>query len=223
MKYKAIIFDMDGTIIDTEHIWEHATHTMIKKYSTIHMTPDIERELRFNITGLNHAKACQLLIDMFNMPITLEQIMHEKSGMAHELYAQQARYMHGFEQFHRAAQAYNLKSAVATNAIHETVLITDQKLNLKQFFGEHLYSISHVNNIGKPSPILYLHAAKQIEIDPTECIAIEDSAHGITAAQAAGMFCIGLNSTRRIEQVQKANLIVNSFSEINLEQLLHHS
>ncbi|MCX5925237.1 MAG: HAD family phosphatase [Candidatus Dependentiae bacterium] len=220
MKYKAIIFDMDGTIIDTEHIWEHATREAIARHSAIPLTVEVEKELRYKITGLNNAKACQLLIDMFNLEVPLECLMKEKTAIAHDLYEQQVRYMEGFVAFHAKLSARTIKTAVATNAMHDTVHITDKKLNLKQFFGEHVYSISDVANIGKPSPMVYLHAAEKIGIAPEECIAIEDSAHGIQAAIHAGMFCIGFNRAGKKEQVEKSHIIVNGFHEIDLEELV---
>ena len=152
---------------------------------------------------------------------SLEDLITETSHFACELYEREVRFIDGFLKFHReATQKYNLKVGLATNADTQTLTITDKKLNLKNLFGEHLYNISHVNEVCKPNPDLYLHAAKKLNLDPQECIAIEDSAHGIQAAQSAGIFCIGINSANTPEQLSKAHFTIDTYDEIDLPRLL---
>ena len=98
---------------------------------------------------------------------------------------------------------------------------TKKALPIEQLFGQHIYNITHVNNLGKPRPDIFLHAAKQLDIDPIACIVIEDSAHGIKAAKAAGMFCIGINTHGNPDQLKEADLIINGYHEIDLIELIY--
>ena len=123
-------------------------------------------------------------------------------------------------EFHAQARSLGLKIGLATNADDPTLHLTNKLLNLEQFFGMHMYNITHVNFVGKPDPKIYLHTAQQLEVDPTECFVVEDSAHGIKAAKGAGMYCIGINSSGKPEQTQEADLIINGYHEIELLTLL---
>ncbi len=69
-----------------------------------------------------------------------------------------------------------------------------QRLPLKSFFKEHIYSIEMIGRIPKPKPDIYLFAAAKLNTNPQHCIAIEDSIPGVAAAKAAGMLCIGINT-----------------------------
>ena len=80
--------------------------------------------------------------------------------------------------------------------------------------------MDHVNRAYKPKPDVYLHAAKMLETDPCDCIAIEDSPSGIKAAKAAGMFCIGINTGKNRDNLKEADLIVECYSEIDIENLI---
>jgi len=117
-------------------------------------------------------------------------------------------------------QKENLKVAIATNADDHTLEASMAKLKLDELFGEHIYNITHVNNKHKPAPDLYLHAAAQLGLDPKECIAIEDSFHGIRAAVTAGMFCVGINISKNIDYLRESHLIIEHYDEIILETLL---
>lgn len=219
MNYKAIIFDLDGTIIDTEIIWDRASRELISKRGIV-LDQQTEQELFKNIHGLALHKSCLLIKEAAQLPDAIEDLIREKSALAHGLFKNNVRFIAGFTDFHKQLATYNLKSGIATNASAETAQLTDQLLNLSQFFGEHIYNVSHVNFANKPAPDLYLHAAKQLCVDPTTCMAIEDSTHGIAAAKAAGMFCIGINTAHNRQALVQADYIVDHYHEIDLPNLL---
>lgn len=219
MNYKAIVFDLDGTIIDTSNIWSQATRDLLKRKGVV-LTPELESRITERIHGLAMDKTCQVLKELTAMEDPVEQIILEKSQIACSLYNKGISFVPGFVEFFRDLRARELLTAIATNADPGSLAIAMDSLHLPTFFAEHIYSIACVNNVCKPNPDVYLYAARRLGVDPKECIAIEDSAHGITAAQAAGMFCIGINTSRNYEQVKHADLIVDRYDQIDLGALL---
>lgn len=219
MKYKAIIFDMDGTIIDTEHIWRQANHDLIKKRGRI-ITPELEAELALKLSGHSLQECCKIIKELLQLEDTIESLCIEKAETANQLYTQGVRFIEGFLTFHAKAREMNLKVGLATNATTKALQITNQKLNLETLFGTHMYNSAHVNNQFKPHPAVYLHAAQQLNVKPEECIAIEDSLHGVTSAVSAGMFCIGINTAKKPALISHSNIIIDEYHEIDLIKLL---
>lgn len=221
MKYKAIIFDLDGTITDTEYIWHQASKRLLEKKGA-KLDQETEAQLLTSIKGLALHKSCLAIKNTVQLTDNLDELIEEKSAIAHELYKSHVRFIPGFQQFFESVRTFNLKAGIATNASPETAALTDQILDLKRFFGEHIYNVSHVQYRNKPDPALYLHAAHQLNVQPKQCIAIEDSTHGIEAAKKAGMFCIGLNSGKNRELLCQADIVVDYYHQIDLSALLNN-
>jgi len=219
MKYKAIIFDMDGTIIDTEHIWQEATRQVIVNRGVVY-TQEMRDELHRRKQGHALHQSSLIMKEVAGLRDDAVTLSYEKAAIADALFEEGIRFIQGFEDFHAQAVALNLKTGVATNATDQTVAITDRKLNLRKFFGEHIYHIGHVENRGKPNPALYLLAARELGVTPAECLVIEDSANGIVAAKAAGMYCFGINTAGTPELLKHADAVINGYHEIDLSALL---
>lgn len=209
---KAIIFDLDGTIVKTEHLWLQAALHLLEKRG-ISITQKAQEHLEQQLNGLDVLSACELIRAYFRLPDELQDLYKEKTELAHQLYTSLA-FIPGFTEFHTSLQKNNISSAIATNSDLRTLKILNTALQLDSFFGNHIYSYEIVQK-PKPQPDLFLYAAEQLKITPRNCIVIEDSAHGIQAAKAANMFCIGINSHGDTQQLKHADALANSYTDIS--------
>jgi len=221
MKYKAIIFDMDGTIIDTEPLWQASIYELLTRRG-IQLKQHQLDTLRLKTIGLSFTQTCQLVNEIMKLDEDLDELIEEQQAINSQLLQKKLKLMNGFESFYKKIASHKLKTALATNTQQSVLHAIDNKLNLQQFFGKHLYSITDVNNCAKPDPALYIYTIKKLNITPTTAIAIEDSAHGIQAAKQAGLFCIGFNSAKNKALLKKADYIVDTYDEIDLEMLLYN-
>ena len=219
MNYKAIIFDMDGTIISSENVWQRATLHILKKHTNLD-SQECDSLLPL-LKGGSLLTSCTYIAKTFNTTATVEQLMQEKKEFAFNEFHKELTLIEGFDNFHKKLLLKNLKSAIATNASLPEVVKILEHIPLKTFFNEHIYTVDHVFKIAKPKPDVYLYAAQQLGVDPIHCIAIEDSAHGINAAKAAGMYCIGINTGKNRAAIAHAHEIIEHYDEIDLEKLLH--
>ncbi len=101
--------------------------------------------------------------------------------------------------------------------------LVDHRLSLSALFENRIYTLVDVGYRSKPNPDIFLYAAQQLRSFPENCVVIEDAPHGIDAARRAGMRCIAISTTYDCEKLQNADVVVNSYSEIDLEAVDKHT
>lgn len=219
-KYKAIIFDMDGTTIDTDHMWKISNAPILDSHAP-HLSALEKNEIIDQFHHLTIYEVWKCVQNHCSIDISSDEIIDENIKHLHDLYETQGiSYIPHFHEFHAKIKEHGLKTAIATSSQKETVDIIIKVVSLNNYFKDDIYHVDHVNKAYKPKPDVYLYAAKMLEVEPCNCIAIEDSATGIKAAKAAGMYCIGINTGKNRDNLKQADEIVESYTEIDLDRLL---
>lgn len=211
---KAIIFDLDGVIVDTEDsVWHNSDFILLRKYNRIYH-PEV---LKHHMMGGAFEDTALFLYTFHNITESFEEFLLHRRKLVREGFANRVSYIKGFEKFYEKVKERN--KAIATSMDDEFLRLTLRHLPLRKFFGKHIYRISQVGKKAKPEPDIFLFAAKNIQEDPKNCIVIEDSPNGILAAKRAGMKVIALTTSFSQNQLTIADCVVTNFSKITEEML----
>lgn len=190
---KAIIFDMDGTILDTDHVWSQVMDSLL----TLCDLTSLEYRAHpvfVEMEGRDYRHSMKLMKDTFPIKEDVAYLESAFISISQKLLAEQLRFMHGFEFFHKQLREAGMPSALATNCEPASLRGIAERMQFSQFFGPHIYCMEHVENKTKPDPAMFLYAASQLGAAPNECIVFEDSYAGFQAAKSAGMRCIAVRN-----------------------------
>ncbi|MBI3032562.1 HAD family phosphatase [Candidatus Woesearchaeota archaeon] len=212
MVITAVIFDMDGVIVDSEGIWDKATAEALKKYGKNYQR-DI---LKVMCVGKGFRESCGILLDYYDLDIKIDDFIDERRKLVMDYYNKEIDFIPGFLVFFKKVKQQQLKTCVATASGQMFIDLIEKKLKIYSLFNNNIYSIADVNHVPKPDPAVFLFAAEQLGVKPEHCIVIEDSPNGIKAAKNAGMKCVALTTTFTKEHLRGADVIVDKYDQIKI-------
>lgn len=211
-----VIFDMDGVIIDSEPI-----HHKIEQ--------EILIELGIHIPEAEHNQYIGTAsIEMWTHIINVHQLdvsPHEIVTTNHQRYIQHLKSLENLpviegvtcliEHLNHSGK----KLVLASSSAREQIELVLGGLNIRDYFHQVVSGAELPKS--KPDPMIFLEAAALVGVSPAECIVIEDSQHGVTAAKAAGMKCIGFDNPNSCRQdLSQADFITSDFTDLDIDFIL---
>ncbi|HTY86560.1 MAG TPA: HAD family phosphatase [Candidatus Acidoferrum sp.] len=211
---KAIIFDAEGVIIDTEPMWDRAQEEFLRRRGIAYDRKDIKHSL----SGKSQAEAVEIIKAKYQLAGDNQALANERRELVRRQLEERVEFMPGFREFFERIRP-KYRTAVATAMPEDLLAIVDARLGLSKLFAGHVYSLMAVGYRSKPNPDIFLHAANRLGVPPENCVVIEDAPHGVEAARRAGMKSIGLATTYDRQTLSRADVIVNAFEQIDLAAL----
>ncbi|MFH1055995.1 MAG: HAD family phosphatase [Candidatus Altiarchaeota archaeon] len=212
----AVIFDLDGTLVDLFDVHLHAFQEIVER----------ECGMRFEKSDLepHYGKSGEEILKIYFEKQGLKDAdwkdLAEKRRTLAIANLKSCALLSGAEKLLKAVKKSGMKTALGTSnprQIGEAIL---NACGLSGFFDFKAYRDSGL--AGKPAPDIFLHVAKEMGVDPKECVVIEDSVFGVSAAKAAGMKCIAVaTGTHTIDELrgQKPDLLVATLEEVDLKSI----
>lgn len=205
---------MDGVVIDSVPYWRIATVEMLDKRGI-----DISKFSGPNCSGKSQLEAAQILTKYYYLDDDPKKFAQERIKRVSELYNQQLTYQQGFIDFYNELNKRKFKCCIATSSDDYLINTVDGKLELNKYFHKNIFKISDVSYKSKPKPDVFNYAIRKVNSSPEECMVIEDTPDGIEAAKRAGTYCVGITTSHLKKTLHKADFVVNSFKEINLDYI----
>jgi len=177
----AVLFDMDGVIVDTEAFWRARERDVILP-AAVAGEPPAQDEIR----GINYRETYDYLAERYEMALEREAFLELYESAAADLY-DGADLLQGFEELLAELRARGCRIAIVSSSPHAWIDRVVERFDLDV---DAVVSTEDVDGPGKPAPDVYAAAAARVEADPADCVAVEDSPNGVRAATRAGILTV---------------------------------
>ena len=218
MPLKAVLFDMDGVIVNTEPLHRKAYFQMFDDLGI-----NVSEELYTSFTGASTKKVCNTLIEKYKLNQSQDDLAIIKRKYFRHYFYNDSDF-HLLPRVKSLIENYfenNIKLVLASSASMVTIDMVFEKFDLEKYF---IGKISGADlKESKPHPEIFLLASEIANEPKGNCMVIEDSTNGIIAAHYAEIFCTAYKSEHSVGQnYEKANLVISDFSEIEFDKIEKH-
>lgn len=206
---QALIFDMDGVIIDSEPLWKKAIIEVMTSYGY-----DFSIDMCNRTKGMRVDEVTKFWKSELKASFDSNKVANEIVEEVIRLISFEGLPMDGLIELLQKGKKHNLKMALASSSSSKIIDTVLAKLNIRSYF-EVIQSAE--NEIyGKPHPAVFLTTATKLNVAPENCLVIEDSLHGVIAAKAAKMkvFALPEKEEKQIEKFAIADQILQSLKDL---------
>ncbi len=215
MSYEAVIFDLDGVLVDSEPLYLEVYKNFV--IDTGYAMDDIEIR---RLVGMNNYQD-YVLVNEWTDNHFIDYDTYQKELKKHFKAWGPIDYYdvvnEGLLQLLENLKKRQIKIGLASASSRNTIDRVLKQIEVYDYFD--YYLSGHEIERSKPHPDIYLEVAKQLEVSPEKCLVIEDSENGIKSGKAAGMFVIAKREDRFGFSQEEADLIINELTEFPYEML----
>lgn len=208
MEVKAVIFDLDGTLIDNNayHLqsWKHYLKNRNREIS--------EEEYKANVNGRTNKDVIEYIYQRKMEDAEALVYAHEKEAIYRELYQPHITPVAGLLPLLQKLKDLNIPMAIATSGIQVNIDFMFDHIPMRAYF-DVIVNSAHIKK-GKPDPEIYIKTAELLKVAPGQCLVFEDAVVGINAAKAAGMKVVGVLTTHNAAELEGADVLIRDYTEL---------
>lgn len=208
---KAVIFDLDGTLVDSMWIWKEIDIRFLGTYGLT-----VPEGLNDLLEGFSFHETAKYFKEHFPLPLSIEEIMNTWNHMAAEMYENEIPLKDGAREFIELLKEKDMPLGIATSNSRELAKVCLRANGILDAF-DYICTSNEVPK-GKPEPDVYLHAARKLGVDPEQILVFEDIPYGLMAGKRANMKTCAVRdpySERAMEEkLQLADYYIESYYDI---------
>lgn len=208
---RAVLFDLDGTLINSMWIWEQIDDEFLGEYGLL-----VPENLHDEIEGMSFSETAVYFKNRFHLPLSLEKIKNIWNDMAMDKYMNVVPLKPGVLEFLEWLKARGIPAGIATSNSRELVDGVLRARGMEEYFSS--VATGCEVNAGKPAPDIYLHVAGALSVPPSVCMVFEDIPAGIRAGKSAGMTVTAVeddfSAALREEKKRLADYYITDYREL---------
>ncbi len=211
-RLKAVLWDMDGVIADTADYHYEAWKETFQKRGIKFSREDFRRNF-----GQRNDTIIRRFVGDSIAQAELDSIAAEKELSYRQKVMRNIRPLPGAIELMKSLRERGIKMAIASSAPMENIQLIIRGLGIESYFQAIVWGREVTE--GKPSPQVFLLAARKLGFEPANCVVLEDAVAGVAAARSAGMKCVAITNTHPAASLKEADLIVDSLTEVDISDL----